>query len=181
MEKDKLYKLKYPIGDFIMPVSPTREQIDEQISILQEFPSRLENLVNGLSIEQVQWKYRPDGWAIKHVVHHCADSHMNSIIRFKLGLTEDVPTVKPYEEGDWALLKDSQSDNLTASLDILNGVHKRLDTLLSDMTDADFKKVFFHPGMNKQVTLAQNTALYAWHAQHHYAHVEQALKNKGSF
>jgi len=181
MENHILEKLKFPIGQFTIPDSPTLSQINQWIDILEAFPKQIETITTSLSTAQLQWKYRPDGWSIKQVVHHCADSHMNSIIRFKLALTEETPTIKPYEEGDWALLSDSQSDDLTASKQIIYGVHHRLVALLKSLTDTQFNRTFYHPGSNMEITLAQNTALYAWHSQHHYAHIEQALNNEGAF
>jgi len=106
---------------------------------------------------------------------------MNSIIRFKLALTEDSPVIKPYKQEKWALLPDSESDDISASIKILEGVHLRLVTVLHTMSDTEYKKTFTHPGIDKKISLAQNTSLYAWHSQHHYAHVEQALKYHGSF
>lgn len=181
MDENKLHALKFPIGKFQLPKESNESEIKEWISILHDFPTQLKSITSGLTTEQLQWHYRPDGWSIKQVVHHCADSHMNSIVRFKLALTEDVPTIRLYEQGKWAALSDSLSDDINPSLKIIEGVHHRLVHLLTDLDLSNFDKTFIHPEMNKELSIAQNTALYAWHSRHHYAHIEQALNNKGEF
>lgn len=179
--KVNLESLKYPIGKFEKPATIREEQIKTWINELELFPERLNELLKGLTAEQLSWVYRPNGWMIKQVVHHCADSHMNSIIRFKFCLAEDTPTIKPYNESDWAKLPDSLTDDLSDTLSIIKGVHAKLVALLRSLNDNHLKRTFIHPEHDKPITLAQNIALYAWHSNHHLAHIKLALKHKGDF
>jgi len=122
-KKVNLESLKYPIGKFEKPGVINASQVKAWIKELELFPERLNELLKGLDTSQLNWIYRPDGWMIKQVVHHCADSHMNSIIRFKFCLTEHTPTIKPYNESNWAKLPDSLTDDLSDTLNIIKGVH----------------------------------------------------------
>jgi uncharacterized damage-inducible protein DinB len=126
--------------------------------------------VEGLSEEQLNTPYRPGGWTVRQVVHHLPDSHMNSYVRFKLALTEDAPTIKPYDEALWANLADSSTTPLETSLALLDALHVRWVRLLKSMTDADFMREFRHPESGL-IRLDQNLALYAWHGKHHVAHI----------
>ncbi len=181
MNKQELEKLKFPIGKFYFPTNPTHADIERSLSILRSFPMQIEAITSCLKPIELNYRYRPEGWTIKQVVHHCADSHINCIMRFKLTLTEDVPTIKPYDQNKWAQLPDAQSEDLSSSIKILFGVHARLVSLLESISNESYKRKFIHPGLGKEITLAQNTTLYAWHSQHHYAHIEQALKYRGNF
>lgn len=125
-----LEKLKFPIGEFSPPIQIDATTITHWITSIEAFPNRLEVLVKNLSIEQRNWKYRPEGWSIKQVVHHCADSHMNSIIRFKLALTETNPNIRPYWENRWAELPDSLDNDLSSALLLLKGLHQKWVFLL---------------------------------------------------
>ncbi len=174
-------KLKFPIGDFTKPKTITDLDIKNWIVDITLFPLRIKKLTENLSIEQLNWIYRPEGWSIKQVIHHCADSHMNSLIRFKLALTEDNPTIKPYNEAKWAELVDGNEDDIYASIQIIEGVHKRWSLLLKSFKESDLKRSFFHPGSKITYQLSEVIALYAWHCNHHFAHVEQALLYKGMF
>jgi DinB superfamily len=173
--------LKFPIGIFTEPVSITAIDLKTWISVIENFPNRIKSLTKNLSVEELNWVYRPEGWSIKQVVHHCADSHMNSLIRFKLALTEDLPIIKPYEEAFWAILADVNSDDLKASLQIIEGVHTRWTLLLKSFTDIDFARKFIHPASGKIFRLDEALGLYAWHCNHHFAHIEQALFYKNEF
>lgn len=172
--------LRYPIGKLHVPKDPSREQISEWIEIIESFPQKVRELTENLSAEELHWKYRPEGWTIRQVVHHCADSHLNSIVRFKLTLTEDVPTIKPYLEDKWVELEDSKAP-ISISLSLLEGLHARWAILLKSMSEADFKKKLFHPEQGRELSLTFMLGLYAWHCRHHLAHIEQALKYKGEF
>jgi hypothetical protein len=174
-------KLKYPIGTFQKPNSISENDLKTWISVIENFPNKMKMITKNLSIEQLNFIYRPNGWSIKQVVHHCADSHMNSLIRFKLALTEDLPIIKPYEEALWAILADVDSNDLNASLKILEGVHVRWTLLLKSFTTVEFSRKFLHPATGKVFELDEALGLYAWHCDHHFAHVEQALKQKGIF
>ena len=174
-----LATLKFPIGQFIKPDVITENDIKNWIETLEKFPSKLKNTVLNLSVEELSWKYRPEGWKIKQVIHHCADSHMNSFIRFKLALTESNPNIKPYEEGKWGELIDGNCDDISASLIILQGVHARWTMLLKSFDASDLTKTFTHPESKKTYELKEVIGLYAWHCNHHFAHIEQALMFRG--
>jgi len=181
MNLQTLEKLKFPIGEFHKTDSISKTDIENWIATIEAFPSKIKSLTQSLSIEELNWIYRPKGWSIKQVVHHCADSHMNSLIRFKLALTEDVPDIKPYEEQLWAELADGNSNDISPSLQIIEGVHARWVLLLKSFGTKELKKQFFHPGNMKIVSLEENIGVYAWHCNHHLAHIEQALLHKGQF
>jgi DinB superfamily len=174
-------KLKYPIGTFQKPNSISENDLKIWISVIENFPNKIKRITQNLSVEELNFVYRPEGWSIKQVVHHCADSHMNSLIRFKLALTEDLPKIKPYEEALWAILADVDSNDLNASLQILEGVHVRWTLLLKSFTNVEFSRQFLHPATGKVFGLDEALGLYAWHCDHHFAHIEQALKYKGNF
>jgi hypothetical protein len=161
--------LRFPIGKFSPPGESTPSLRAEQIETLRRLPERLRSAVNGLNDAQLDTPYRDGGWTVRQVVHHFADSHANSYIRFKLALTEDAPTIKPYDEAAWARLPDSRMP-IAPSLDFVSGVHARLVALLQSMSEDDFQKSFIHPERGR-MTLATNLALYAWHSRHHVTHI----------
>ena len=176
-----LEKLKYPIGKFVVNESINQSMIDEWIVDLSTFPERLKNETFDLTDKELDTPYRIDGWTIRQVFHHCADSHMNSFIRFKLALTEDVPIIKPYEEQLWAELADGNSNDIVPSLQIIESVHKRWVLLLKSLSSTELKRQFFHPSNLKISSLEETIGVYAWHCNHHLAHIEQALLYKGQF
>ncbi|UXP33365.1 putative metal-dependent hydrolase [Reichenbachiella agarivorans] len=181
MDEKALTQLKFPIGEFIKPEVISNDQIKEWVADIEAFPSRVKILTTNLSVEQLNWRYRPDGWTIKQVVHHCADSHMNSLIRFKLALTEDSPTIRPYHEERWAELIDSQDNDLSYTLSLLEGLHYRLVQLQRNLSEEDLKREFIHPEHGRRFTLAETIGIYAWHSNHHLAHIQQALGYQGKF
>ncbi len=172
MENKDLEKLKYPIGHFICPQPITAKNVQEWISVLELFPDRLERLVKGLAIEQLDTPYRPGGWTVRQVVHHIADSHHHSCTRFKWALTEDRPVIKAYEEKDWAELFDSKSAPMALSLTYIKALHAKMVYLLKGLSQEDLQRVFIHPSGNVEVRIAENIGRYAWHSSHHYAHIE---------
>ena len=176
-----LQQLKFPIGEYISNVNPSKELINSWIKDIEDFPSKVEELTKNISIEQLNWKYRPGGWTVKQVIHHCADSHMNSIIRFKLVLTEESPTIRPYFEDRWAELVDSHDDDISDSVSLLKGLHKKWVVLLKSLNDNDLKREFIHPEHGKRFNLADNIGVYAWHCNHHYAHMKNGLDSKGEY
>lgn len=180
-EQLELEDLKFPIGRCQVESSPDTELIQQWIGDIETFPSKLKSLTLDLSNEQLDWRYRPGGWMIKQVVHHCADSHMNSIIRFKLALTEDVPTIRPYEESLWAELSDSLDYNIQDSLNLLLSLHKKWTQLLKSLSKDQLERTFIHPESNKTTSLAENIGIYAWHCNHHLAHIQNAIKFRGQF
>ncbi len=176
-----LEKLKYPIGIFKKPEHITREHIAGWIDAIGTFPERLEKEVLFLDKDQLNLRYRPQGWTIKQVVHHCADSHMNSYIRFKLAMTEDIPAIRPYFEDRWATLPDACDANIQDSLTLIKGLHARWVIFLNELTDMDLERLFVHPEHNQQFSLKENIGIYAWHGNHHLAHIRQAKKFAGHF
>jgi hypothetical protein len=169
--------LRYPIGKFHAPTENTAAVRAAQIEALRLLPERLRAAVAGLSDAQLDTPYRDGGWTVRQVVHHFADSHANSYIRFKLALTEDWPTIKPYDEAAWARLADS-SLPIELSLVFITGLHQRLVALLELMTEKDFERGFNHPERGR-VTLATNLAIYEWHSRHHVAHISNLRARKG--
>lgn len=167
--------LKYPVGKFTKPENIDKITLEKWIKEIEDFPAALEELTQGLTSEQLQFRYRPGGWTIKQVVHHCADSHMNSIIRFKLALTEDAPTIRPYFEDRWAELPDGLDDNISDSIFIIKGVHGRWIKLLNNLTAEELNRTFIHPEHGKVFTLKENIGIYAWHGRHHLGHIRLAL------
>jgi uncharacterized damage-inducible protein DinB len=161
--------LRYPIGKFSFPESTTTGQRREWIREIAEAPARLRAAVAGLSEEQLDSPYRPGGWTVRQVVHHLPDSHMNSYVRLKLALTEDMPTIKTYDEALWAELPDTAMP-IETSLMLLEALHGRWVRLFESMTEADFSRAFQHPELGT-IRLEQNLALYAWHGKHHVAHI----------
>jgi len=148
-----------------------------EIRTLRQLGSRLREAVNGLTEAQLDTPYRDGGWTVQQVVHHLADSHVNSYVRFKLALTEDWPTIKPYDEAAWAELADNRLP-IEVSLKFVEALHERWVDLLEQMTEEDFQKGFMHPERGRQ-TLAVSLSLYAWHARHHTAHITSLRRRMG--
>ncbi len=180
MTEQELYKLKYPIGEFKKPELITSQHIADWISSIEALPNSIVSITNTLSENELNYKYRPEGWTIKQVVHHCSDSHINSLIRFKLALTEDKPIIRPYFEDRFAKLID-YDEPIGVSLSILTGVHKKLVVLLKNLDQDDLKREFIHPEHGKHFSLEETIGIYAWHSNHHLAHVKQALNFKEKF
>lgn len=168
--------LKYPIGQFSKPTEMSQEILLEFIEDISSFPEKLKKEVQDLDDDQLDTPYRPGGWTIRQVVHHCADSHLNSLTRFKLALTEDNPTIRPYFEDRWAELADSKTMPIEASLKMIEGIHARWTVLLTSLTALELARTFFHPESNKQYRLDETMGIYAWHCNHHLAHITN-LKN----
>ncbi|WP_136480602.1 YfiT family bacillithiol transferase [Cognatitamlana onchidii] len=179
MTEQELYKLRYPIGQFECPNPITEAHIMDWIETLEQFPIRFEALVKHLSKKQLDTPYRPEGWTIRQVVHHVSDSHHHSYTRFKWALTENKPLIKAYDEALWAELDDSKNSPIQMSLEHIKAIHYKLVNLLRSMSKEDFSKSFIHPETDSEVLLSYNTGNYAWHSNHHYAHVENIMKSKG--
>mgnify|MGYP003939988233 CR=1 FL=1 len=162
--------LRYPIGKFHQPEIITRAILSDWIAEIHAFPSRLIREVQNMSDEQLDTPYRKDGWTIRQVVHHCADSHMNGFIRLKLTLTENEPTIKPFYEELWAVLGDSQSMPIAPSLKMLEGIHERWSVLLYQLTPDQCQRFFIHPEQGI-IRIDEMVGLYAWHCNHHLAHI----------
>jgi uncharacterized damage-inducible protein DinB len=162
--------LRYPIGRFSAPASSMAGVRSAHIQTLRALPDQLQAAVSGLSGEQLDTPYREGGWTVRQVVHHVADSHANSYVRFKLALTEEWPTIKPYDEAAWANLADSRSMPIEPSLSFIGALHARWVALLESLDANDFQRGYDHPQMGRQ-NLAAALALYAWHSRHHTAHI----------
>ncbi len=170
-------ELKYPIGKFKVPESYDENFRKEAIKTLEELPSLLKNVLKDLPVEKLDALYRPDSWSLKQVVHHIADSHMNCLVRMKLALTEDYPTIKPYDENKWAALADGNNNDLSPSLLIIEGVHMRIVNLLRSLQTEDFDRKVFHPESKRDMSVHFFMALYTWHSKHHLAHIKNAIAN----
>jgi len=176
---DNIEKLKYPIGHFECPDDISGSQIEEWITILENLPGRLTNLVSGFSDEQLDTPYREGGWTVRQVVHHLADSHHHSYTRFKWALTENSPLIKAYDEKEWSNLMDAKNAPIELSLSYLNALHAKLVYFLKGLSPADLGNIYIHPDGNVNVTLAENIGKYAWHSRHHFAHIENLSKRNG--
>jgi hypothetical protein len=173
----ELDALRYPIGRFARPASNDAATRAAHIQTLRHLPQQLRAAVNGLSDAQLDTPYREGGWTVRQVVHHFADSHVNSFIRFKLALTEDSPAIKAYDEVAWANLADSKIP-VETSLVLIGALHDRWASLLESMSEEDFARAYVHPKSGRQ-DLALALAIYAWHCDHHTAHITALRARKG--
>jgi hypothetical protein len=168
-------ELKYPIGKYSeQPFS--ENQLREWLLDIETLPMHVEHAVLNMDEYQLQTPYRPGGWTIHQVVHHIADSHMNAYIRFKLGLTEDNPTIKPYDEKSWAEMADTKNLPINISITILFAVHRRWMEVLNNIKEEEWNRTVFHPEHQKTMTLWYLLGMYAWHGKHHVAHIRGSLK-----
>lgn len=167
----------YPIGRFTPPPANTTEARTAHIESLRQLPAQLRQAVSGFTDAQLDTPYRDGGWTVRRVVHHLADSHANSYIRFKLALTEDWPTIKAYNEVAWAKLADSGLP-IGSSIQLLEGLHTRWVNLLESLTEEDFQKGCIHPE-NGRMNLAKALAIYSWHGLHHTAHITRLRERMG--
>jgi len=162
--------LQYPIGKYIeQPFS--EKQLKEWLLDIQTLPMHVEHAIQNLDEAELDATYRPGGWTLKQVVHHIADSHMNAYMRFKLGLSEDNPTIKPYDENAWAQMIDTQNLPINISITLLFSLHMRLHEILKNMKVEEWNRTIFHPEHQKQMTLWYLLGMYAWHGRHHVAHL----------
>ena len=175
--------LQYPIGKFtwkrrgdgLLRLDSERK---EWLADIEETPARLWAAVTGLTEAQLDTPYRPGGWTVRQVVHHFADSHVNAYVRFRLALTENEPTIKPYDERSWAQLADARSAPVDLSLTLLETLHQRWVILLRSLDPEDFARKLNHPELGA-VTLEKYLALYAWHGKHHVAHITGLRQRSG--
>ncbi|MBH5316762.1 putative metal-dependent hydrolase [Paenibacillus sp. GSMTC-2017] len=163
-------KLRYPIGRYSYE-GMTVVQKDKWIVEIENLPAQMRQAIDGLTEEQLNTPYRPEGWTVRQVVHHLADATINCFSRFKLALTEANPTVKPFDEEGWANTVDSLDASPELSLIILEGIYARWVLLLKSLQRADFDKQFYHPAIGKQVQLSYFLGFVAWHGNHHLAHI----------
>lgn len=174
--------LRYPVGKFEwkQPANETQSARNrtEFIDVLSKLPAQMRSAVQGLTPEQLDTPYRPEGWTVRQVVHHVPDSHMNAFIRFKLALTEEEPAIKPYDEAAWAKLSDVRATPIEVSLQLLAALHSRWVDLLQGMHTSDFGRTLYHPE-HGVLTLDRMLAMYAWHSAHHLAHITSLRERMG--
>ncbi len=162
--------LKYPIGKYQeQPFS--QKELEQRLLDIEYLPKNLENAILNLDASQLNTTYRDGGWMLKQVVHHVADSHMNAYMRFKLGITENNPSIRPYDEVKWAELKDSLELPINISLTLIHALHSRWHYILKNLSEVEFNKTVFHPEHKKEMTLWYLLGMYAWHGKHHVAHI----------
>ncbi len=166
---------RYPVGRFVAPATISRGERNAAILVLAELPERLRRAVGGLTFAQLSTPYREGGWTVRQVIHHVADSHMNALIRVKLALTEDWPTVKTYDEAAWAMLHDTVAP-VEWSLELIESLHARWVLLLQSLGELEWKRGFNHPECGP-ATVELTTLTYAWHSRHHLAHITR-LRSK---
>jgi DinB superfamily len=170
--------LRYPVGEFVFSGTQSPDERVVLIDQIAATPEWMRAAVHGLTQEQLDTPYRPDGWTVRQVVHHVSESHMNGYIRFKLAITEDQPTIKPYFEDRWAQLPDALGSPIEPSLDLLDPLHRRWVWFLRSLKSEDFDRTFQHPELGI-VSLKKNLALYAWHGRHHVAHITALRERMG--
>lgn len=172
---ENLSHLQYPIGHYSMPDHISDQKLEEWITILEVMPAQLRDLVSEMPDAQLDTPYRPQGWTIRQVVHHLADSHHHSYTRFKWALTEDTPVIKPYFEKEWTALPDLNGMPVEWSLRHLEVVHYKLVRLLKALSPQQWERRFIHPDGMKEINLRQNVGQYAWHSMHHYMHIKNTV------
>jgi hypothetical protein len=169
---------RYPIGRFKRPENISQQYRMEAIAAIAAMPGLLKAAVHGLDREQIDTPYRDGGWTVRQLVHHIADSHMNAFVRVRLALTEEWPTIKPYDEKAWAMLRDSTGAPVGWSLELIENLHARWVMVLDSLTDEQWARGMNHPE-NGPVTIESTTLLYAWHSKHHVAHITRLREQKG--
>lgn len=170
--------LRYPVGKFRFPEAVSAEARNRFIDEIAATPADLRRAVSGLSDKQLQTAYRDGGWTVRQVVHHLADSHLNSYVRFKLAVTENTPTIKAYDEAKWAELDDARNTPVESSLQLLESLHERWVRFLRSLSDQELERTFLHPELGT-VSVDKNIALYAWHGRHHVAHIAALREREG--
>lgn len=176
--ENEMEELRYPIGQFIFPQSADAQDQSRWLDEIAACPDGMRVAIKGLDDAQLDTPYRPQGWTVRQVVHHVADSHMNSYIRFKLALTEDRPTIRGYDEGAWAQLQEARGGDPEVSLALLESLHRRWVLSLRAIDDDGWNRTFVHPEIG-EVRLIGNLAYYAWHGKHHIAHIAQLREREG--
>lgn len=171
--------LRFPIGKFAMPESIDAAWRAGAIGTIAEAPTNFREAVAGWPDERLDTPYREGGWTVRQLVHHVADSHMNAYTRFKLALTEDNPTIKPYDEKRWAELPDARTMGVEVSLLLLDALHERWTVMLHTMSESDFARTVHHPERDVDLSLDFMLALYAWHCRHHVAHITALAQRMG--
>jgi hypothetical protein len=174
-----LEELKYPIGRYERPDHYTPELLQEWIAVLRALPSWMDVCIENLDAAQLRVPYREGGWSTQQVIHHVADSHTNAYIRIRLALTEDNPTIKPYDENAWALLPDVDTVPVNISVTLLHALHRRLVALMETLSPAQWERTYYHPEHKRNFTVWEMASLYAWHSRQHTAHIQQLRLRMG--
>ena len=174
-----LDELRYPIGRFEAPASFSPDALQQQLSAIEALPLWLDVIIENLDAHQLATPYRPNGWTMVQTIHHLADSHMNAFIRLKLALTEDQPTIKPYNEVRWAETPEVEAVPVNVSITLLHALHRRWVALLSSLSNDDWSRSYFHPEQAREYSLWEMTALYAWHSRHHMEHLRRLKDRMG--
>lgn len=172
-------QLKYPIGKFERQATLSTEERAALIANIKSFPQRLTTVIMELNEEQLNTPYRPEGWTVRQVVHHAADSHINSYVRFRWALTEETPIIKAYDQTSWAELSDAKSAPIKFSLNLLKAVHARWTLLLGQMSEEEFARELSHPEWKNNLSLDDMLQLYSWHCDHHLAHITSLIEREG--
>jgi hypothetical protein len=170
--------LRFPIGKFSFEGELTAENRQKCLDEIAATPKKMRAAVQGLNAQQLDTPYRPEGWTVRQVLHHVPDSHMNAFTRFKLALTEDEPTIKPYNEAEWAKLGDVPGTPIEVSLSLLDSLHERWMVLLKSIKPEDLKRKFRHPELGL-MNLERTLAMYSWHGRHHVAHITSLRDRMG--
>lgn len=174
---EKTIDPRYPIGKYAALESYDASALSNNVTRIASLPARLEAAIAGLNQVQLDTPYREGGWTVRQVVHHVADSHMNAYIRVKWALTEDVPTIKAYDEKGWAKTPEMSADPALSIL-FLKSLHAKWVTLLNGLSESDLSRAFIHPATGKSARIDQMTGMYAWHGDHHLAHITELKKQK---
>jgi hypothetical protein len=178
MNERELELLKYPTGKLEFQAEYSPLVIAGFIENIEQLPAYLKEILKTVKETDLGYRYRPNGWNIRQIVHHIGDSHMNALIRAKLTLTEENPTIKPYDENKWAALADTNSADISISIPIIEGVHKRLVLLLKSLDHKEYSRTYYHPESKREFTLAQLLNIYSWHGKHHVGQIKVALNKK---
>lgn len=168
---NKLISLRYPIGKFEYGKSYSLIETRKQIDVLEDLPRLLKKIMKKMTRQHLDTPYRTDGWTVRQVIHHLGDSHLNAYVRMKLALTEENPVIKPYKEDAWVSLPSELNASVKDSLRLLKALHTRWVELMKTFTASDLNRTYFHPDLERVISLSEAIALYAWHAQHHLAHI----------
>jgi hypothetical protein len=176
----ELEQLKYPIGKHQFAGSLSPQHMEQYLNDIAALPEKLKKEVAHLSAAQLDTPYRPGGWTVRQVVHHLGDSHMNAFIRFKLALTEDRPIIKPYMEAAWSDMEDNRHMAVETGLDLVTALHARWMVLLRGLSIAQLQRSYIHPEYKKEYSLEEAVSAYAWHSNHHLAHITE-LKKKNNW
>lgn len=170
--------LRYPVGKYV-PASYSEDLKKERLGNIKLLPELLEHAVSNLDAAQLETPYREGGWSVRQVVHHVSDSHINALCRLKLSLTEDIPTIKPYDEAKWAETSEYKNLPINISLTMLHTIHAKLYDLFSNLTDGQWKRTYFHPESKKEFDLWYLLGMYSWHGKHHVAHITSLRERMG--